>query len=396
MITKGKFDYKKAMDDIIEGAIKRDFIAGANTLVLHKGKEIYQSSFGYQDKENKIPMTRDTIFRMFSMSKPVTAVAVMILVERGLLDLWDNLSDYIPEFKNLKVYLPDGSLATTEKEITIWHLLNMTSGIPYPNLETQSGRDMDELFKNIDRELEAGRPTSTLEYCRQIAGVPLSFEPGEKWQYGLSADILGGVIEVVSKKSFGEFLQEEIFEPLGMKDTGFFVPEDKWHRFSRNYKWNEDTKELEPFFARHLGLEGYKENVKFESGGAGLVSTIDDYLKFAQMMLHGGSYEGIRILGRKTVEMMTKDQLKPEQKVDYNWGSVLGYGYGCLMRIMIDNGEAGSNASIGEFGWDGWTGNYVTMDPSEEFILLYFIQRCDAGTTAEVRKLRMAAYAAIK
>lgn len=384
------------MDQIVEGAIERGFIAGANVLLLHKGQEIYSSSLGYADKENKVPMQRDTIFRMFSMSKPVTAVAVMILAERGLLDLWDNVSNYIPEFAHGKVMSEEGKIISAEREITIWHLLQMTSGITYPNEETCAGREMDKLFREIDQETGEGNHPYTLEVCRRVAAVPLVFHPGEKWMYGLSADILGGVVEVVSGRPFGQFLEEEIFRPLQMQDTGFMVPEHKRNRFAVNYKWNESRGVLEPFLDRHLGLADYSDKVHFESGGAGLVSTVEDYGRFARMLLGGGTLDGIRILGRKTVEMMTQDHLLPTQKQDYNWDSVKGYGYGCLMRVLLSGGEAGSNASPGEFGWDGWTGNYVTMDPKEEVALLYFIQRCDAGTTAEVRKLRMAAYAAIE
>ncbi len=389
------FDFKKTMDHIVEDAIARKSIAGASVMVLHKGQEIYNACMGYADKENNVPMKKDTIFRMFSMSKPVTAVAAMILAERGEIDLHDNISKYIPEFADPTVIAADGKQIPADKEITIWHLLNMTSGISYPNLDTEPGKRMADIFDEIERDLKKGKPADTLEFCQRIAQVPLLCQPGEKWQYGASADVLGGVIQVASGKKFGEFLRDEIFAPLGMKDTAFYVPKEKWDRFARLYRWNEKTGELDPDFENHLGMEGYTEEVKFESGGAGLVSTIEDYSKFAQMMLGGGTYQGTRILGRKTVDMMTKDHLNSFQKVDYNWQSLWGYGYGCLMRVLINQGEAGSNASLGEFGWDGWTGNYVTMDPAEDFVLLYFIQKCDAGTTPEVRRLRMAAYAGI-
>lgn len=390
------FDYRQVMDRIVEEAIENGRIAGANVLLLHGGKEIYGCCKGYADKENKVPMTENTIFRMFSMSKPVTAAAAMILAEQGRIDLWDKVGKYIPEFAHMQVYTPEGKLRPACQEITVWNLLNMTSGLSYPNEELQAGRDMARLFRELDREAEGGRQADTMEFCRRAAGVPLAFEPGEKWMYGLSADILGGVIEAASGRKFGEFLREEIFEPLGMKDTGFIVPESKRSRFAVNYKWNEEKGELEPFLDRHLALEDYNGKVRFESGGAGLVSTIEDYSKFARMLLGGGTCHGVRILGRKTVDMMARDHLSPQQKADYNWDSVRGYGYGCLMRVLTDQGKAGSNASLGEFGWDGWTGCYVTIDRSENLALLYFIQRCDSGTTEEVRKLRMAAYAAVE
>lgn len=179
-----------------------------------------------------------------------------------------------------------------------------------------------------------------------------------------------------------------------MKDTGFFVPDEKKCRFAQNYIWNEEAGRLAVYEDSHLG-EYYGEDVAYESGGAGLVSTIDDYSHFAQMLLQKGEYNGRRILGKKTVEFMAQDRLTREQKADYNWDSLVGYGYGCLMRVLVDQGAAGTIASLGEFGWDGWTGNYVTIDPADDMVLLYFIQRCNSGTTPLLRKLKMAAYAAL-
>lgn len=389
------FDYKEVMDEIIRSNIENGEIAGANVLLIQHGRELYYNSLGFADKEAKLPMTRDTIFRIFSMTKPVTAVAVLMLAERGKLDLFDNVSKYIPEFADMKVWREDGTLLPLEREIQIMDLMTMTSGVPYPDTDCEPARQMDQLFKNIKSDLENGHPTDTLTYCRKIASVPLCFQPGSGWRYGLSADILGGIVEVVSGKSFGRFLAEEIFEPLGMKDTGFIVPEEKRHRFATNYKWNEYKKCLEPFTQNHLGLEGYGQDVVFESGGAGLVSTIDDYCRFSKMLLHGGTFNGVRILGRKTVALMSTNYLNQEQIKGYNWDFLQGYGYGCLTRVMVNPGLAGSNGSIGEFGWDGWTGNYFLLDPAEDMILLYFIQRCETGTTPIVRKLRMAAYAAL-
>lgn len=389
------FDYRKIMDDIIREGIAKGNIVGANLLFMQHGRELHFSGQGYADREAGVPMSRDTIFRMFSMTKPITAVAVLMLAERGKLDLWDRVSMYIPEFAHMKVMEEDGTLTDAKREINIWDLLTMTSGITYPDMGCEPGRRMDALFQQIKEELSAGRPTDTMAYCRKIAGVPICFHPGEKWRYGLSADILGGIVEVVSGRKFGRYLQEEIFAPLNMEDTGFFVPKEKWHRFAANYRWSEETKRLEPFCQNHLGLEGYREEVTYESGGAGLVSTIDDYSHFAQMLLNGGTYKGEKLLGRKTIALMTTNHLNAAQAVDFNWDSLWGHGYGCLTRVMQNPGEAGSNASVGEFGWDGWTGNYITMDPSEGMALLYFIQKCDAGTTPEIRRLRMAAYAAL-
>lgn len=386
------FDYRQTMDKLLQKEVDEGRAAGASALVIHRDREIYFQAYGYADKEKKMPMRRDTIIRLFSMTKPITAAAVMLLAERGVIDVRDTVSQYIPAFCNQQVWTGE-RLVPAERENTIWDLLNMTSGICYPDESHEPGKQMGRVLEELIAKRERGEKADTLAYANAIAKVPLCFQPGALWMYGYSADILGAVVEAASGMRFGEFLQKEIFEPLEMKDTGFFVPEDKKDRFAQIYEWKEEQS-LEPFRESHLG-EYYGEDVAFESGGAGLVSTLDDYSHFAGMMLHKGEYQGRRILGSKTVEFMTQNRLSEEQRVPCNWDSIRGYGYGCLMRVLMDQGAAGTNASLGEYGWDGWTGNYVTMDPEDEMTLLYFIQRCGAGMTPVVRKLRMATYAAL-
>ncbi len=385
------FNYKERVDKLINDEIAAGQIAGANLMVIKDGEEKFFSSYGQMDMENGKEMKRDTIFRMFSMSKPVTAAAVMILEERGEIDLRDEVSKYLPEYHNQKVWTEDG-LVDAERDITIWDCLNMTTGIPYPHPWSEVGIQMEELFKELIQARIDGNSPDTREYVRRIAQIPLEFQPGKKWMYGLSADILGAVVEVVSGKKYGQFLQEEIFGPLGMVDTGFFVPREKKERFATLYDYKEELGRLVPFKESHLG-EYYDADVQFESGGAGLVSTIDDYSKFAQMMVNKGIYNGVRILGEKTVEFMTQNRLADDQREDYCWDSTKGYGYGCLMRILEDQGAAGTIGDIGEYGWDGWTGNYVTMNPKENMVFLYYIQKCGAGFTNLTRKLRDVTYA---
>lgn len=389
------FDYKETIDKLIEQELREGKINGASFLALHKGREAYFNTYGYADRENGIPMRRDTIIRLFSMTKPITAAAVMILAERGEIDLRDPVSKYLPYFAGQKVYHTGGTLVPAERENTVWDMLNMTSGIPYPDLTHEPGRQMDRIFRELIGRRVKGERVDTQEYLREIAKVPLCFQPGEKWMYGLSADVLGGVVEAVSGRTYGEFLKKELFDPLEMKDTGFSVPENQKYRFAQIYEWKEALGRLVPFEDSHLG-EYYGEDVAFESGGAGLVSTMDDYRHFAEMLLQKGTYGGRRILGSKTVEFMAQNRLSEEQKKDYIWESTLGYGYGCLMRVLTDQGKAGTIAPLGEFGWDGWTGNYVTIDPADEFVLIFFMQRCAAGCTPLVRKLRMTAYAALE
>lgn len=386
------FAYTKTMDELIQKEVEEGRVKGASALVIHKGQEIYFHTCGYADAENNLPMKRDTIIRLFSMTKPITAAAVMLLVERGKIDLWDPVSRYLPAFAGQKVWVDGGEPVPVERDNTIWDMLNMTSGIPYPDMAHEPGRQMDKLFRSLISRRENGERVDTQEYLRKIAEIPLCFQPGQHWMYGLSADVLGGVVEAVSGMTYGEFLQKEIFTPLEMGDTGFYVPKEKRERFAQIYEWKDDRKCLEPFCRSHLG-EYYGEDVAFESGGAGLVSTLDDYSRFAQMLLHKGTYGDKRILGRKTVEFMAQNHLTQEQLKDLTWDSVKGYGYGCLMRVLLNPGVAGTNASLGEFGWDGWTGNYVTMDCSEDLVFLYFMQRCGAGMTPAARKLRSVTFA---
>lgn len=388
------YDYKKTMDKILRDEVESGWVKGASALVLHRGKELYFNAFGMADEARGIPMRRDTIIHLYSMSKPITAAAVMVLAERGELDLRDPVSKYLPCFAGQKVWSDEKGEIPADREPTIFDLLNMTSGISYPDSLTEPGRRMEKVVQELVARRERGEWVDTQEYMRGIASVPLCYQPGSIWMYGFSADVLGGVVESVSGKTFGRFLRDELFDPLDMPDTGFFVPKEKLDRFAQHYEPTEDGR-LIPHLGNHLG-EYYGEDVAFESGGAGMVSTLDDYSHFGTMMVNGGAYRGKQILGRKTVEFMTKNRLDAGQRTTYQWDSNWGYGYGCLMRVLEDQGAAGCNASLGEFGWDGWTGNYATMDPSEEFVLLYFIQRCGAGTTPAVRKLRMVAYGALK
>ncbi len=388
-------DMQKTLNEVLEREVKEGRVYGVSAMVLHKGKEIYQYAYGNADEENHIPMKRDTIIRLYSMTKPITAVAVMILAERGLFDLRDSVSRYLPMFANPTYFDKDGQEQKPWREITIWDLLNMTSGIPYPDNSHESGRRMGEVFGRLIERRKNGEWVDTMEYMEEIAKVPLCFQPGDKWMYGLSADVLGALVEKVSGMRYGEFLKKEIFEPLDMKDTAFFVPEEKKERFAQIYLFNQELGRVAPANWSHLG-EYYGEDVAFESGGAGLVSTLEDYSHFATMMIQKGVYNGKRIIGSRTVEFMTRDCLLDYQKSEYyNWESLAGYGYGCLMRVLKDSGQEAVSGNAGSFGWDGWTGNFVLMDPVDELVVLYFIQRGDTGTLPVIRKVRMVVGAAL-
>lgn len=383
-----------SLSNVIKNEIDQNTISGAAIRVIHNNKQVYDTEMGYANKENNVPVKKDTIYRMFSMTKPVTAVAAMILYERGLLNLLTPVSDYLEGFKNQKV-LTDNGLVDVVKPVTVQDLLNMTAGVVYPDAGFEVGRRMGDLFSEVDRLYLEGKPLNTVEFCNRMGEVPLEFQPGERWRYSACADILGAVIEVVSGCKLSQFMQEEIFTPLDMVDTGFYVPEEKWSRFAEIYDYNTDLQKLIPFNQPFLGMYGYQTPPAFESGGAGLVSTVEDYSHFALMLVNGGTFNGVRILGRKTVEFLATPGLTQKQAVAYDWDSIAGYSYGNLMRILVDPVKAASNGSIGEFGWDGWTGNYFFVDPKENLVMVYMIQRCGGTNPNLMRRLRSIIYGAL-
>ncbi len=401
-------NYYKIMDRILKSEVEEGSVAGNSALVLIDGKEVYYNEFGYADAEKGIPMKRDTIIRLFSMTKPITAVATMIAQERGLIDLNDPLSKYLPEYADMKVLKEvtsnDGEVKYEEvpasRPITLMNLLTMTSGIPYGEEWegcSEVGRRMQGIFEELLTGLNNGERLSTRKVVRRISSNPLAFEPGERWMYGLSADIIACVIEEATGVRFGEFLKKEIFDPLQMSDTGFFVPEEKSGRFAMSYDYYEDENgktHLTPCDSSHL-MENYHEDVAYEAGGCGLVTTIDDYARFALMLMNGGIYKGQRIIGSASVKFLATNHLTSAQAAALDWDSNRGYGYGGLMRVLINQGKAGSQASLGEFGWDGWTGNYFFIDPEKKLVMLYFIQKRGANNIATVRKLRAATYGAL-
>ncbi|MDD7402563.1 MAG: serine hydrolase [Butyribacter sp.] len=391
----------KYLDDAISANLQEnskdpDCIVGASICVIHKGEEVYRNEYGYADREKKIPMAADSIFRCYSMTKPITSVAVMTLVEKGVLSLTDPVSMYLPGFKDQQVLTDDG-LVPVEREVQIQDLLNMTAGVVYPDASFPAGKVMQDMIDEYYRKIfEEDTPTSTYDLANLIGKQPLAFQPGEKWCYSFCADVLGAVVEVVSGKSYGEYLKETIFEPLGMTDTDFYVPEEKQDRFCQFYQYMPETETLEPCTWQHLGLSYmHLKKPAFESGGAGLVSTVDDYGKFVKMLLGKGTYQGVRILGQKTVEWMTQNRLTEQQLKSLGWEQLKGYGYGNLMRVMIDAAHADSVGSDGEFGWDGWLGSYMFVDPKEDLAVIYVIQKCGGNGFRDIQVIRNIVYSAL-
>lgn len=371
-----------------------NFVSGANCMVLQGGEEQCYYEAGMRDLAAGLPMTRDTIFRLYSMSKPVTAAAAMILLEEGRIDLYDPVSDYLPGFREQNV-MTDGALTPVKRPVVIQDLLNMTSGLTYPGEGCPTELHTNQLMDEVITRLSSPKALTTCEIMNRLGTIPLAFQPGEKWQYGMSADVLGAVIEVVSGMRFGDFLRQRIFEPLAMNDTGFFVPSEKQDRLAKVYQ--DRGKELEEFHFPHLGISNdMKTPPAFESGGAGLVSTIDDYARFAQMLLHRGRFKNGTLLSPRTVDFMTQAHLSPALDTYVRqWESLAGCSYANLMRIMKDPGAAISISRTGEYGWDGWLGAYMTIDPADDMILLLMYQKTDTGTTAYTRKIRNVVFSAL-
>lgn len=390
----------KRLDDAISSTLignskDPDCNVGAAICIIKDGKEVYRNEYGEADKENHIPMERNSIFRCYSMTKPITAVAVMTLVEKGVIALSDPVSNFIPSFKNQTVLTKKGYVPA-KREVVIQDLLNMTAGLTYPDASFPAGKEMQNMIDKYYADVEAGNPISTYDLAVLIGEQPLEFQPGEGWRYGFCADVLGAVIEVVTGKTYGEYLKETIFEPLGMTETDFYVPIEKQNRFMQNYQYMPETQTMEPCTWQHLGLTYmHKKKPLFESGGAGLVSTIDDYSKFVNMMLGKGTLGNVRILGRKTVEIMTRNNLTPKQLEMYDWDTIKGYGYGNLMRVMMDVPASQSLGSEGEFGWDGWLGSYVAMDPKENLAIIYVIQKCGGNGYKDIQVIRDIVYSAL-
>ena len=364
-------------------------IAGCGVRIMQHGEVRFEEYFGFADIEKQMKMTADTIFPIASMSKVVTVAGIMRLYEQGLFRLWDPVSEFLPGFKNATIALEkeDGTyeIVPAKGEVTMQQLFTMTSGVPYPGKDTAAARIADR--KGDEYLAEHHRMPGTVEYANLVGQLPLAFEPGEKWMYGFSIDILGAVIEVLSGKTLGAYLKETIFDPLGMEDTGFYVPAQKQDKIATLYHIREGLK---------ADTRQYPaEKPVFESGGGGLFSTVRDYSRFAEMLLQGGTLEGERILGRKTIDLIATDHLTPRQQATDNWDTQRGYGYGLGVRVMTHPEVAESNGSIGEWGWDGAFGNWFCVDPKEDLSCVYLTGNLPGDHYRFIPRLTASMYASL-
>lgn len=357
---------------VMQGYIDQGKLAGTLTLVARNGKVAYLNAQGMQDREAGIPMSEDTIFRIYSMSKPITAVAAMTLWEQGKFHMFDPIAKYLPEFTNMKVYVSgsgeDMVLEDAKSPIRIIDLFMHTSGLSYGF----SGSEVDKLYQQLLSKPDELTPEN---FLAKIASLPLNHQPGTAWNYGFSTDIIGSLVEKISGKKLGEYMQDTIFTPLGMEDTGFYVPADKVDRLTQIYTANRKTGQTIVMENEPLG--DYKSDPKIHSGGGGLVSTMQDYFTFAQMMLNGGEINGVRILGRKTVEYMTSNHM-PKNMIPYS-PDAQGEGFGLAMSVTTDPDMVGFMSSTGNFGWGGMASTYFRVDPEEKIILISMAQFVPIG-----------------
>ncbi len=354
----------------IEGDVAAGRIAGAVGLLARRGEVAYFEARGQADRERSIPMAADTIFRIYSMSKPITSAALMMLHEEGKFRLTDPVGRYLPEFDQLEVLEnhPDFPGQTrrvpAKRKITIQDLLRHTAGLTYGFF---GNTEVDRLYREADVFDYSG---DLADMTAKLGKLPLLFHPGEKWHYSVAVDVQGRLIEVLSGQRFDRFLKQRIFEPLGMADTGFHVPAEKHGRFAQLYAPTEKSKEKLKLGARNA-RERFKKPATLFSGGGGMVSTAEDYLRFCSMMLNGGELGGVRLLGRKTVELMTRDHLRG---APHTRTLTTGYGFGLGVAVHVDPAASGDSASVGEYRWGGAAGTRFWIDPEEEMIGIYMVQ----------------------
>jgi CubicO group peptidase (beta-lactamase class C family) len=371
-ISTPKFE---AIPALLRKAVDQKQIAGGATLIARQGKVVHRSAVGMQDIEGKVPMSHATVFRIASMSKPITSVAVMILVDDGKLSVTDPLSRYVPEFKDMKVLVPsdDGKSYQTvaaTREITIHDLLTHTSGITYRLLNKPFVAKLYAETGVSDGLSET--PGTVGDNVRKLAKLPLVCQPGAAWEYGLNTDVLGHVVEVVSGKSLEDFCRERIFKPLKMNDTCFVLPKEKRSRLSALYAVGPD-KSITRVGDRPVTQDGLvytstyptRDDSKYFSGGAGLVSTTGDYFRFGQMMLNGGELDGNRVLKRETVARMTQNQLG-QLRIPFPGADQFGYGFGVLGDKA--RSETKDPAGIGTYSWAGAFNTTFWVDPKNDLI----------------------------
>nr|WP_249817012.1 MULTISPECIES: serine hydrolase domain-containing protein [unclassified Bradyrhizobium] len=359
------------VSDYIRNEIATGKIPGAILLLQQHGKPVYYENFGVRDVATEISMSADTIFRLYSMSKPITSVMAMMLVEEGKLSLDDPVSKYIPAFAKMKVGVEkkaeDGKVALAleaqNRPVTIKDLLRHTSGLPYGYYGGGMVRELYAEANLFQSNL------SNADFVAKITTLPLVEQPGTAWDYGFSTDVLGRVIEVVAGKTLLQFEKERLLDPLGMTETAFFVADPA--KFPRIAEPMPEDRNIDPT----TPVRDIRRPSKWESGGGGMVGTVGDYARFAQMLLSGGTYEGRRYLKPETIALMASDHIGPETKIarDQNYypGATSGFGLGFAVRTAV---PSGTSWPLGEYRWDGVGGTFFFIDPKDDLFGIFMVQ----------------------
>jgi CubicO group peptidase (beta-lactamase class C family) len=365
----------------LTGAFKKEIaekkLPGVVMMVARKGRLVYSTALGVRDPKSEDPMRTNTLFRIYSMTKPMVSVATMLLVEDGALLLTDPVSKWLPAFKDVKVWTASGEIAA-ERAMTVQDLLRHTAGLPYGEL-TQNGAVKDALAKAglfkpgvIDFDV---RDMTGGEQVERLSKIPLLYQPGSTWEYSLASDLLGRVVEAASGKRLGDFLSERIFKPLKMNDTTFWVAETNKARLAEPF-------EKDVIAGTPITLIDVSKQPGNDSGGAGAISTAGDYLRFAQMLANGGTLEGQRIMSRATLRLMTSDHLGSRLPLAPTpGGMVLGastYTFGLGFAVRPADGIAPFPGSAGDFNWGGYAGTFFWVDPKEQLVATLMVQSAGA------------------
>ncbi len=384
-----------AINNLMTQYIDADKSAGMLTLVSQHGNIIHQQACGFQDIDSQTPMQDDTLFRIYSMTKPITSVALMSLYELGEFELDDPAYRWIPALKNLKVYCSSDHYEDLESHITIRQLLTHTAGFSYGF--NPDNHPVDKLYSEMWDLLKQDPPLSKL--MTTIFDLPLLAQPGSLWQYSIATDICGYLVELMADMPFGDYLQQIIFDPLNMIDTAFEVSEKKRHRFATLYgiQDEEPLAVLESNQSSPFIPSANKGKVNLHSGGGGLVSTINDYWQFAQMMLNRGELNGVRVINKETVDLMTQNHV-PKKLFPLTFNGIVpdvvdGYGFGLGYCINMGADQVGS---IGDFGWGGMADTYCWIDPEEEIVGILMQQFMPSLTHSGRLDFRKAVYSTLR
>lgn len=374
----------RRLDSYFERYVEDGRLPGFQLVVSRRGDVVHHHCYGKRDVEAGLAVEHDTIWRIYSMTKPITSVALMMLVEEGKLLLTDPVSTYIPSFGASRVWRSGSVVKPITEPVTetmlVWHLLTHTAGLTYGFLYQSA---VDDLYRRAGYEWGVPKDTTLAQACDAWASLPLLFQPGTEWNYSVATDVVGRLVEVISGQNLEQFFSERVFGPLGMNDTGFFAPEDKHGRLAALYQPDPATR-----LAKRLEMGGRAamRRPTFLSGGGGLVSTASDYDRFMRMIANGGELDGVRLLSSRTIDQMTMNHLPGDMDLS-EFGRPLdaettydGVGFGLGFSVLVNPAKAKVHGSLGDFGWGGAASTTFWIDRSEELTAAFYTQLLPSST----------------